>query len=119
MSSNEVYPEGVYEHVIQFSKNLQHLSVTGFCVVLVLENCPLTACSSSTLNKLCVCVGRFEDCLALLDGRLKNLTSFSVAVSYGDHVPLIVYNMVSQCYLFLSSTNKLLISILFRMIYRI
>ncbi|CAF1431573.1 unnamed protein product [Rotaria sp. Silwood1] len=47
---------------------------------LVLSNVPSTTFFSSTLNKLCIRVRRFEDCLALLDGRLKQLTILIIVI---------------------------------------
>ena len=80
---------------MKFFENLKHLSISGLPAILSLRNLPLTACSSSTLYKLCVNVNRFEDCLALLDGRLKHLTTFTVIMGYPSYDPSVVYNMVS------------------------
>ncbi len=38
--------------------------------------------SSSTLTKLCINLTDFYECLALLDGRLKQLTTFIVQVGF-------------------------------------
>ncbi len=51
--------------------------------------------SSSTLTKLCINVYSFDDCLALLDGRLKQLTTFVVQANYIQHWIPRSYNMVS------------------------
>ncbi|CAF4128592.1 unnamed protein product, partial [Rotaria sordida] len=44
---------------------------------------------------LCVFVRCFEDCLALLDGRLKQLTTFNVIIDITDSHSSVVYNMDS------------------------
>ncbi|CAF4328732.1 unnamed protein product, partial [Rotaria sordida] len=61
---------------------------------LSLDNLPLTICSSSTLYKLSVSVTNFGDCLALLDGRLKQLTTFIVIIDNMIYNSSIVYNMI-------------------------
>ncbi len=66
----------------------------GFTKLLSLRNLPLTAYSSSTICKLCVDVNRFEDCLALLDGRLKQLTTFIVTIQSYDYRTSINYKKV-------------------------
>ncbi|CAF5075508.1 unnamed protein product, partial [Rotaria sp. Silwood1] len=60
---------------------------------LVLSNVPLTTFFSSTLNKLCIRVRHFEDCLALLDGRLKQLTTLIIFIENMEYDSLNVYNM--------------------------
>ncbi|CAF3001057.1 unnamed protein product [Rotaria sp. Silwood2] len=67
------------------------VSDIGFIKLLSLRNLPLTAYSSSTICKLCVHVNRFEDCLALLDGRLKQLTTFIVTIENHDYRTSINY----------------------------
>ena len=89
------YPQGVHGYLVEFFQNLRHLSVNGPSTMLSLHNFPLTKCSSSILSKLSIAVARFEDCLALLDGRLKNLTTFSVNMKTGDYDSPIIYNTVS------------------------
>ncbi|CAF4706241.1 unnamed protein product, partial [Rotaria sp. Silwood2] len=61
--------------------------------LLSLRNLPLTTCSSSILYKLCINLNCFEDCLALLDGRLKQLTTFIVNIDSTDYHSSIVYNI--------------------------
>ncbi|CAF4156567.1 unnamed protein product [Rotaria sp. Silwood2] len=69
------YTTDVYGYILKFFENLKHLSIIGSYIQyyppLVLRNLPLTTFFSSTLNKLCIRVRSFEDCLALLDDRLK------------------------------------------------
>ncbi|CAF4048203.1 unnamed protein product [Adineta steineri] len=49
--------------------------------------------SSFNLTKLCVGVCRFDDCFALLDGRLKQLNTFIVNIDRMDDELSSVYNM--------------------------
>ncbi|CAF2701700.1 unnamed protein product [Rotaria sp. Silwood2] len=67
------------------------VSDIGSIKLLSRRNLPLTAYSSSTICKLCVHVNRFEDCLALLDGRLKQLTTFIVTIENHDYRTSINY----------------------------
>jgi hypothetical protein len=89
------YPKGVHGYILKFFENLKHLSISGLPSLLTLGDLPLTTCSSSTLYKLCIDVNYFEDCLALLDGRLKQLTTFIVYISSTLSHSSVVYNMVS------------------------
>ncbi len=58
--------------------------------------------SSSTLTKLCINVFNFDDIDALLDGRLKQLTTFIVQVEFITNRISISYNMVSLCFVLFS-----------------
>ena len=95
ISLERKYRKGVYGYILKFFENLRHFSFTETPTLLSLRDLPLTTCSSSILYKLCLRVARFEDCLALLDGRLKCLTTFIVSVAYENYNPSIVYRMVS------------------------
>ncbi|CAF0870461.1 unnamed protein product [Rotaria sordida] len=87
----------LYEYIFKFFKNLKHLSIFGSspCCFppLVLHDFPLTTFSSSILNKLCIRVMTFDDCLALLDGRLKQLTTLIVGIIDLEYDSSNVYNM--------------------------
>ena len=89
------YRYGVHIHIVKFFQNLQHLSISGLSSLLVFHNSSLTTCSSSILRKLCVSVKSFRECLALLDGRLKQLTTFIIIIDGSNHDSSVVYNMVS------------------------
>ena len=80
-------------YILKYFENLEHLSITGAPSVLSLRDFPLTAFSSSTLQKLCVWVNYFEDCLGLLDGRLKHLTTLTVLMCRAVD-PLVIYTKV-------------------------
>ncbi|CAF4303642.1 unnamed protein product, partial [Rotaria magnacalcarata] len=56
-----------------------------------------TTWQSINLTKLCVDVWRFNDCFALLDGRLKQLNTFIVNINYTSDDLSNVYNMVGSC----------------------
>ncbi|CAF4511882.1 unnamed protein product [Rotaria socialis] len=93
MFSMEQYTKELHKNIFNFFKNLQHLSINGSCLFLSFRNLPLTTCSSLNLKKLCVGVKSFEDCLALLDGRLKELTTFILEISNMNDKVSTVYNM--------------------------
>ncbi|CAF1316810.1 unnamed protein product [Rotaria sordida] len=86
---------GVHGYILRFFKSLKHLSITGLHSVLSLDNLPSTICSSSILYKLSVSVNNFGDCLALLDGRLKQLTTFIVIIDNMIYNSSVVYNMIT------------------------
>ncbi|CAF4201921.1 unnamed protein product [Rotaria sp. Silwood2] len=93
------YTTDVYEYILKFFENLKHLSIIGsyprFFPPLVLRNLPLATFSSSILNKLCIHVMSYADCFALLDGRLKQLTTLIVDILDIEYHSSNVYNMVS------------------------
>ncbi|CAM4851440.1 unnamed protein product, partial [Rotaria magnacalcarata] len=67
---------------------------------LTLHDVPPTTFSSSILTKLCITTNVFDDCLRLLNGRLKQLTTL-VVITYGIYAgSTIVQNMVGTCLIF-------------------
>ncbi|CAF3737551.1 unnamed protein product [Rotaria sordida] len=60
---------------------------------VILSDLPSTTFSSSTLTQLCIDVCGLDDCLYLLDGRLKRLTTLIVRIRYIDDFLTIVDNM--------------------------
>ncbi|CAF3252863.1 unnamed protein product [Rotaria socialis] len=91
--SMEQYTNELHKNIFNFFKNLQHLSLNESCLFLSFRNLSLRTCSSSNLKKLCIAVKRFDDCLALLDGRLKELTTFILDIcTVNDNISA-VYNM--------------------------
>lgn len=82
----EEYTKNVYVLVFAFFENLKSLSMTSSSI----SNYPRfwlfdksgKLFSSSTLTKLCIHLHEFNDCLLLLDGRLKQLSTFVVQVNY-------------------------------------
>ena len=93
------YTRNIYAHTLSFFKNLTHLNIIGpnvkLCPGLSLCDLPSTTFYSSILTHLCIMVQTFDDCLYLLDGRLKQLTKFSVNVYSMDSSSTIVHNMVN------------------------
>jgi len=93
------YTTDIYARTIDFCQNLKHFNVDSSCSgmfpSLSLRGLSSTTFCSSTLTKLCIAVYNLEDCLSLLDGRLKQLSTFIVViVSVEDHSS-IVHNSVS------------------------
>jgi hypothetical protein len=94
-----IYTSKIYAHILNFFKNLKVLNIIETSVMsypaLSLCYLPSNTFSSSILTELHINVQTFNDCLYLLDGRLKQLTRLSVTV---DHVPKslsIIHSMVS------------------------
>jgi hypothetical protein len=97
------YTTNVYSHILTFFKNLKILTVVepparvhypGY-PGLSLCDLPSTTFSSSILTFLYINVKTFDDCLYLLDGRLRTLTTLYVTVYSIDTSSGIVHNMVS------------------------
>ncbi len=97
------YTENVYAIIFDFFKNLKHLSIIPSSIndyppLSLHFSLPLIF-SSSTLTKLCINISNFNDCLALLDGRFKQLNTFIVEVKHVHHTISIPPNMVSLCFI--------------------
>ncbi|CAF2819780.1 unnamed protein product [Rotaria sp. Silwood2] len=90
------YTTDVYEYILKYFENLKHLFIMGsfprFFPPLVLRNLPSTTFFSSTLNKLYINLMTYDDCLALLDGRLKQLTTLIVTIDKMEYSSN-VYNL--------------------------
>jgi hypothetical protein len=98
------YTKNVYEHIFTFLENLTHLTIIAPSdsryPPLTLVGLPSTIFSSLILTKLSINVAIFDDCLFLLDGRLKQLSTFIVEVNMFSNVSFIGYNQVSFYFLF-------------------
>ncbi|CAM2701658.1 unnamed protein product [Rotaria socialis] len=100
-NNNEIekieYAKHVYAIIFNFFKNLKHLSIVHPAVhdypSLSLNNLSPMTFSSSTLIKLCIDVNDFDDCLALLDGRLKNLAILAAQINYIHRFAFTSHNM--------------------------
>jgi hypothetical protein len=96
------YTKNVYAIILSLFKNLKHLSVilpsTNNYPSLLLYNLSPMTFSSSTITKLCISVCHFNDCLDLLDGRLKQLTTFIVEVNYITDEIIAFHDMVSSLF---------------------
>jgi hypothetical protein len=87
------YTKDVYDYILKFFENLEHLSIIE---AYPRYYPPLTfRYLSFTLSKLSVRIISYEDCLALLDGGLKQLTSFTVVINVMQHYSSNLYHMVS------------------------
>jgi hypothetical protein len=99
IGSSKNYTVNGYAHILNFFKNLKQLIITQTLNMsypgLTLYNLPSTTFSSSILTQLCIDVYTLDDCLYLLDGRLKKLTTLFVRIHYIDNSSTIVHNMVS------------------------
>jgi len=98
-TSLKIYTANVYAHIIVLFQNLKHLTIVASSIneypPLLFDALPSTTYFSSTLTVLCINVVGFDDCVSLLDGRLKQLTTFIVQIHdiYGS--PSISENAVS------------------------
>ncbi|CAF3468616.1 unnamed protein product [Rotaria sp. Silwood1] len=90
MNPNTKY---VYEYTLKLFENLKHFTVIGCVQLLSIHDIASTTWLSLNLNKLCVDVCGFEDCLALLDGRLKQLTTFIVNIDCPEDDLSTIYNI--------------------------
>ncbi|CAF1582141.1 unnamed protein product, partial [Adineta steineri] len=90
--SNSLNEINVYEYTLNVFKNLKHLCVIQCGQYLSIKDLAFTTWSSLNLTKLCVDVCRFDDCFALLDGRLKQLNTFIVDIYHTNELSS-VYNM--------------------------
>jgi len=97
------YTVNVYAPILTVFENLKHLSIIGSFMsdypALSICDLPSTTFFSSILTKLCIYVYSFDDCLYLLDGRLKQLTTFIVQIYFIRNDSLIVHNNVSLCFI--------------------
>ncbi|CAF4091213.1 unnamed protein product [Rotaria sordida] len=102
---NSVFVEHIFKHqitnlIVHFNDeyfnnnsmsiyNEQHLIFDTSSIhnypPLTFIHLPSTIYFSSTLTVLCIHVGTFKDCLLILDGRLKQLTTFNVQIYYIDY----------------------------------
>ncbi|CAF5104953.1 unnamed protein product, partial [Rotaria magnacalcarata] len=91
------YTKNVFARVLTCFENLNHLNVTGTMIPaspgLSISYLPSNTFSSSTLTYLCINVLYFTDCLCLLDGRLKHLSTFIVQIYCMDTDLSIVHNL--------------------------
>ena len=98
------YTKRVYAHILTYFENLEHFNIIEASTLaypgLFAHYLPLSTFSSLILTYLCINVHTFTDCLYLLDGRLKQLTTFIVQFYRMDTNSSIVHNLVGIFYLF-------------------
>ncbi|CAF1376257.1 unnamed protein product [Rotaria sordida] len=92
------YTTNVYNHILIFFKNLKELSIMGPSATsmypgLSLCYLPSTTFSSPILTHLYINVKTFDDCLYLLDGRLRKLTTLCVNIYSINEYSRVVHNM--------------------------
>jgi hypothetical protein len=105
----DIYTRNVYAHIPTLFKNLKHLTIVSSslneCPPLTIFNLPSTTYYSSSLTVLCINVFEFKDCLCLLDGRLKQLSTFIVQTHHIAHLHVIDLNKVSLYYFVVDSCS--------------
>ena len=83
------YTVDVYAHILRFFKGLKHLTIIEpfdlSYPCLILRSLPSTVFRSSTLTHLCIDVHGLDDCLCLLDGRLKQLSTLIIRIDFIIH----------------------------------
>ena len=88
ITSLKTYTTNVYAHLLTFFKYLNHLSIVNASSnhdypPLSLTDVPSTTTfHSGILKQLSITVSSFDDCFALLDGRLKQLSTLIVKIQY-------------------------------------
>ncbi|CAF1599668.1 unnamed protein product [Rotaria sordida] len=94
--SSKEYNKNVYIPILTLFKNLQSLSIVGSSMLsyppLSILNLPLNIFCSLNLTKLCIYVNSLDDCLYLLDGHLKQLTTFIVQIKNIHNNLSIIHN---------------------------
>ncbi|CAF4151053.1 unnamed protein product [Rotaria sordida] len=97
------YNKNVYLSILTLFENLQSLSIVGSFTSsyppLSIVDLPSTTFCSSTLTKLSINLRSLDDCLYLLDGHLKQLTTFIVQIRYIDNNLSIIHNTDNLSYL--------------------
>ncbi|CAF1589150.1 unnamed protein product, partial [Adineta steineri] len=95
--SSKAYTINVYAYILNFFKNLKNLSIIQPQWMsypgLSLVDLPLSTFFSPILTHLSISVNTFDDCLYLLDGRLKQLIMLSVIVYVIDNSSETVHTM--------------------------
>lgn len=79
------YNKNIYANILTVFENLKHLSIIPSSIQryppLSLHHLSSNTFFSLILTKLCINLATFDDCLSLLDGRLKQLSTFITEVS--------------------------------------
>lgn len=118
-----IYTQMVYEHILNSFSKLEHFSVilTTIFPYPTLSICrlPSNSFSSMVLTHLSINVLTFTDCLCLLDGRLKQLSTLDVEIYSMDTDLSLVRNFVSIFYLLMKIKILNLTFFKCRMIYQI
>ncbi len=114
------YTINVYAYILIFFEHLKYLSIIESTMngypSLSLSDLPSTTFYSSTLTKLSIEVNNFEDCLCLLDGRLKQLNTFIVRINDIDDHSSIMHNLVSSYFILDNFSKKQILSLVMTII---
>ncbi|CAF1172263.1 unnamed protein product [Rotaria sordida] len=125
------YTKNVYLLIMNLFKNLKSLTIVPSSSIinyppLFIHDLPSTTFCSSILTNLCINVNSLDDCLYLLDGRLKQLTTFIVQVDCINNDSSIIHNTNNlsnlkcfslTCFTLTNAYDNRLIPLLRRMIY--
>jgi hypothetical protein len=104
ISSWRKYTKEVYAHILTYCENLKHFTIKysqGPYATFSLYNLPSNTFSSSSLTYLNVNILDFNDCLYLLDGRLKQLHTCMVQVSRMEENFSNAHNLVNKFFFYL------------------
>ena len=100
------YTKKISGIILAFFAHLKHLTImpSSFnnCSLLSFYKLSSLTFSSSSLTTLCVNVDDFNDCLALLDGRLQQLNTLIIEIDSIHYQTSESYKMVSLYSIFLS-----------------
>jgi hypothetical protein len=100
------YTKKISGIILAFFAHLKHLMIVSSslnnCSFLSLYTLSPMTFSSSRLTTLCVNVDNFNDCLALLDGRLPQLNTLIIEIDSIHYHTSRSYKMVSLYFIFLS-----------------
>ncbi|UJR13490.1 hypothetical protein I4U23_000504 [Adineta vaga] len=126
--SSTNYTTNVYERFLKFFKKLKSLTIIDTFNPsyprLSLHKLSPTTFFSSTLTHLCIDLYTFDDCLYLLDGRLKQLSTLIIRISFiRESFPIIhntddlpnLKNFSLKCYLETNQYDNKILSLLHRM----
>ncbi|CAF1507955.1 unnamed protein product, partial [Rotaria sordida] len=93
------YTKNVYLSIMNLFKNLKSLTIISSSKIyyppLSIHDLPSTTFFSSILTNLSINVNSLDDCLYLLDGRLKQLITFILQIYYIHNHSSILHNTVS------------------------
>ncbi|CAF3091368.1 unnamed protein product [Rotaria sp. Silwood2] len=128
IGSSKKYTTNVYGHILKFFKNLKYLSIietfNPSYPCLSLHKLPPATFFSSTLTHLCINMFTLDDCLYLLDGRLKQLSTLIIGISYVGEFSSIIHNMDGlpnlkcfslKCYVQINQYDNKILPLLHRM----
>ncbi|CAF1184844.1 unnamed protein product [Adineta ricciae] len=97
IKSLKTYILNVYIQILNVFQNLKHLNIIGSSnmstLCLALRGLPSNTFYLSSLTYLSIDVYSLDDCLYLLDGRLKQLATLIVRIGHMENSSSIIHNM--------------------------